>query len=187
MNVYDFDKTIYKNDSSVDFIIFLYTRKPYLLFTRGLQTLFFAILYGLKIIPKESAKVNFFAILKNFDNKEDMVKEFWDKHQNGIKDFYYKNKKEDDLIISASPYFLISEICNRLNVKCMATPLDLQTVRYQGKNCHGKEKVQRFYELYPNGRIEEFYSDSYHDQPLAEIAKEAYMVKGNQISKWKFK
>ena len=31
MNVYDFDKTIYRRDSSTDFILYLFRRRPALL------------------------------------------------------------------------------------------------------------------------------------------------------------
>ena len=57
---------------------------------------------------------------------------------------------------------------------------------YDGINCHGKEKVRRFYEMFPNGKIEEFYSDSYSDTPLAEIAEKAYIVTGEELTDWKF-
>ena len=50
-----------------------------------------------------------------------------------------------------------------------------------------KEKVRRFYEEFPDGKIDEFYSDSYSDTPLAEIAKTAYMVDGSNISQWLYK
>ncbi|MBQ7745742.1 MAG: polysaccharide biosynthesis protein GtrA, partial [Ruminococcus sp.] len=58
---------------------------------------------------------------------------------------------------------------------------------YDGVNCHGKEKVRRFYEVFPDRKIEEFYSDSYSDSPLAEIADKAFMVDGEKVTKWVFK
>ena len=38
--------------------------------------------------------------------------------------------------------------------------------------------------MFPNGEIEKFYSDSYSDSPLAEISKEAFLVKGDELKKW---
>ena len=40
--------------------------------------------------------------------------------------------------------------------------------------------------MFPNGKIEEFYSDSYSDTPLAEIAEKAYIVTGEELTDWKF-
>ena len=69
----------------------------------------------------------------------------------------------------------------------MASRVDRQTGFYDGINCHGKEKVRRFYEVFPDGKIDEFYSDSYSDSPLAEIADKAFMVNGEKVTKWVFK
>jgi len=66
----------------------------------------------------------------------------------------------------------------------MASKVNKKTGKYSGVNCHGEEKVRRFYEEFPDGEIEKFYSDSYSDTPLAQIAKESYMVKGNIVSEW---
>ena len=60
----------------------------------------------------------------------------------------------------------------------------MQSGKYTGVNCHGKEKVKRFYEAFPNGKIDSFYSDSYSDSPLAEIADKAFMVDGDKIESW---
>lgn len=184
MNVYDFDKTIYINDCSVDFIKYLIKKKPYLLLSWGPKALVASTKYFiLKKGSKEDAKEVLFSILKYFNNREELIKDFWDKHEDGIKEFYLKQKQDDDLIISASPLFLIEEICQRLNIKCFASPLDLNSLKYKGKNCYGEEKVI-VYKNYTNENIDKFYSDSYSDDPLAKIAKEAYLVKGNKLISW---
>ena len=90
------------------------------------------------------------------------------------------------MVISASPQFLIEPACKRLNVSCwMGSPVDKHTGVFSGLNCHGKEKVRRFYEVFPDGKIEKFYSDSHSDDPLAEISAEAVLVKGDQLLAWK--
>ena len=66
----------------------------------------------------------------------------------------------------------------------MASKVDKKTGKYEGINCHGKEKVRRFYEMFPNGKIDDFYSDSYSDSPLAEISKKAFLVKGDELKDW---
>ena len=97
-------------------------------------------------------------------------------------------KEGTDVIISASPEFLLIPICIELGVgRLMATKVDKTTGLFDGENCHGKQKVTRFYEQYPNAEIDNFYSDMYCDTPLALISKHAYIVKGEKLSPWKFK
>ena len=134
-------------------------------------------------------------------NIEKDLPEFWASHKDNIKDWYYKTQRKDDVIISASPEFLLEPICKELGIKyLMASKVDMKTGKYEGINCHGKElyhyesksrgtedskeKVRRFYEMFPNGKIEDFYSDSYSDSPLAEISKKAFLVKGNELKDW---
>ena len=94
---------------------------------------------------------------------------------------------DDDVIISASPEFLLKPVCKRLKIKnLMASKVDMHSGKYSGVNCHGKEKVKRFYEAFPNGKIDNFYSDSYSDSPLAEIAEKAFMVDGDKVEGWIF-
>lgn len=185
MNVYDFDGTIFDGDSTVKFMIYLYKKRFSLWYL--IKSACYGLGYKLKLVKKEKMKEAFFSFWSKFENIEELVEDYWDQHEKEIKDFYLKQRKADDLIISASPDLIIGPICKRLNVAYMASPNDHQTGKYHGHNCEGEEKVRRFYEVYPNAVIEEFYSDSYHDTPLAKIAKKAYMVKGFKIEEWKFK
>ncbi|WP_331836648.1 hypothetical protein [Erysipelothrix piscisicarius] len=41
--------------------------------------------------------------------------------------------------------------------------------------------MEAFYDL---GLMEDFYSDSYSDDPLAQYAEHAYLVEGNTIKPW---
>lgn len=38
--------------------------------------------------------------------------------------------------------------------------------------------------LFLTGKIDNFYSDSYSDSPLAEIAEKAFMVDGDKVEGW---
>ena len=83
---------------------------------------------------------------------------------------------------------MLEPIIKKLGIgTLMASRVDKHTGIYDGVNCHGKEKVRRFYEVFPDGRVDEFYSDSYSDSPLAEIADKAFMVDGEKVTKWVFK
>lgn len=187
MNVYDFDNTIYNGDSTADFYLFSLKRhkKIVLLFpSLILSTIKF---YIFKIGTKTDFKEKMYRFLKYCDIQKD-VNDFWNKNQNKIKEFYINQKNDDDVIISASPKFLLEPMCKKLGIKYLiASEVSTENYKYSGINCHGKEKVRRFYEVFPNSQIHNFYSDSYSDTPLANLADKAFMVKKNNVFDWKLK
>ena len=182
MNIYDFDKTIYDGDSSIDFFKYCLTKNKKCIIV-VLKTIIDILLYKLKIIKKEKLKSTFFSILKYFDDPELIVIEFWKEKQYKLKDFYLKQKKDTDIIISASPEFLLKPVADKYNFKLIATKVNIKTGKLLTKNCHGEEKVKRLNEI---GITEcnNFYSDSLSDTPLSNIAKHSYIVKNNTIINW---
>lgn len=186
MNVYDFDKTIYDGDSTFDFYIFCLKRNKKII--KLIPNLIYAYskYYIFKKGNKTQMKEKMYRFLTYIDTEQE-VKEFWKIHCQKIKKWYYKTQKSDDLVISASPYFLLKPICTKLKIKhLIASDVSPVDGKYSGINCHGKEKV-RLFNLKFDENIDDFYSDSYSDTPLAEISKNAYMVKKNNIYPWKFK
>lgn len=184
MNVYDFDNTIYNGDSTADFYLFSLRRHPSII--KNSPSLLRAVLrfYLFKKGTKTDMKEIMYRFLRKIDPEND-IKAFWDTHEKNIKGWYINKKKDDDIIISASSEFLLKPICERLGIKnLIASQVDVHTGKYSGINCHGKEKVRLFNELYGT-EIDEFYSDSHSDDPLAEISKKAFIVKGDKIEKWK--
>lgn len=187
MNVYDFDKTIYDGDSTADFYLFSLKRHKKILTLA--PSLLGSVLnfYVFKKGTKTDFKQVMYRFLRYCDIDRDIA-DFWEINKSKIKKYYMKQKKSDDVIISASPEFLLEPIIKKLDINTlMASRVDKRTGLYDGINCHGKEKVRRFYEVFPDGKIDEFYSDSYSDTPLAEIADKAYIVKGEKLSEWIFK
>lgn len=186
MNVYDFDKTIYDGDSTKDFYFFCLKRQKKIILE--LPTLIFAFFkyYVFKIGTKTQFKEKMYRFLKYTDaQKEKEI--FWDTHINKIKSFYLKTQKADDVIISASPYFLLEPVCKRLNINhLIASNVDSKTGLYSGINCHGEEKVRLFYENFGKVKIDKFFSDSKSDTPLAKISKSAYLVNKNEVRDWDF-
>ena len=183
MNVYDFDNTIYRGDSTADFILWSVRRKPSLvlsLFSCGLPYLAYITKNGSKTHFKE----RMYSFLQKIDDIDRETELFWDEHMGNIKDWYKNQHRDDDVIISASPEFLLKPICRRLNIRnLIASVVDKNTGFYSGINCFGAEKVRRFYKEY-GGEIENFYSDSRSDEPLALIADNAYLVDGDKITPW---
>lgn len=184
-NIYDFDKTIYDGDSTVDFFLFCLKREPILILF-CFKVLFWGILMSFKIISLDNFKEKFFGFLKHIKDIDKEIALFWNKNKNKIKPFYIKQKQTTDVIISASPEWLLLPICNELKVNLIASLVDKTTGRLISKNCKGKEKVIRYKENF-NEKINEFYSDSHSDTPLAKISNKAYMVKKNKIYDWNFK
>ncbi len=184
MNVYDFDKTIYDGDSTAHFIFYTFKNRPLTLITIP-RILICSILYVLHIMPKLTYKQQLYRMFLYVGRMDELVESFIESHKKNIKQWYYDQQKEDDLIISASPEFIIVPFSKAIGIQhAMASRVNDQNGQYDGINCHGEEKVRRFYEAYPNGVIEEFYSDSRSDTPLAKIAKKAFLVKGNQRKPW---
>lgn len=184
MNVYDFDGTIYEGDSTLDFYFYCLKKHPDIIMCIPRQCVA-AIRYKMKRIEKTEFKEQFYRFFCKLENIEKDVKEFWDSHECRIKNWYKKKQKEDDIVISASPDFLLREICERSQIKFLiASKVDQRNGKYDGANCYGKEKVRRFCEMMPEAKIDEFYSDSYSDEPLARLAEKAYVVKKNEIKEW---
>lgn len=185
MNVFDWDGTIYHGDSSKDFVFYCFKKYPK---TRKNipKCLFFGALFGLRIVKKLTFKQKLFSLVKDVDDIDLAVEEFWNSHKHKIHNWYLDMKKPDDVVISASPEFLLEPICKELGVgTMMASKTDKHTGVFDGKNCHGEEKVVRFRQLFPNDEVDEFYSDLYCDTPMARLAKRAYIVKGEKLKPWK--
>lgn len=184
MNVYDFDKTIYCRDSTVDFYFYCIRRQPGLLLYLPRQLAAF-ISYGLHRIDKTQMKERFYCFLQGIRDAEAYVDAFWTSHADGIMAWYRKKQQPDDIVISASPQFLLAPICARLGIRhLLASRVDIKTGHYTGKNCHGEEKVRRFMQQFGNMPIDSFYSDSQSDTPLASLACHSYLVQNGSISPW---
>lgn len=121
--------------------------------------------------------------VKLVPNKQKFVAKFWDKNIDKTKQWYYDQRREDDIIISASPSYLVEEACRRIGVRCIATPVDLRTSNVIGGNhCYGKEKPTFYREQFGDTPLETFYSDSMSDEPMFKLAKRGYLVKGDRIT-----
>lgn len=183
MNAYDFDGTIYDGDSTIDFYLFCLRKKPSILLCFPKQLVGF-FLYSINRISKTKFKELFFCFLKRIDILK-YVSIFWDENNYKIMKWYRKQKKEDDVLISASPDFLLKPICQRLGIQYLvATKFDTKSCKIIGENCYGKNKAFRLLHEFESITIEEFYSDSDSDLPMARLAKKAYKVKKGKIHDW---
>ena len=184
MNVYDFDNTIYRGDSTVGLVLYLFSHRPECLKSVP-RTAWYGLLYGLRIKDKLTFKKNLYHMFTYIPDMEKVTDEYVHSHLYRIKPWYKAQQREDDIVISASPEFLIQRFCDAIGIRTvMASRVDLRTGEYDGLNCHGEEKVRRLHAVMPDAHIDEFYSDSYSDDPLAKLADRAWLVKGDRRIPW---
>lgn len=182
MNVYDFDKTVYLRDSSIDFYVYN-LKKDWTILRFFPKQAIAMIRYKLKLIPKTKMKIAFYTYMKTIHNMDERVSGFWAQHRQYLQSFYLNQKKPDDVIISASPTFLLQPLIEEWGCILIASKVDPKT-GHSEENCWGPEKVKRFSSHYDLDSIDEFYSDSLSDTPLAKHAKTAFLVTGTKIEKW---
>lgn len=185
MNVYDFDKTIFYPDSSCTFFLYCLKKHPGAVLRAGPGILGASLRYACGAIPTKTLKEKLFSFLRFLPEGEKVVERFWDENFRRIGGWYLAQKSTDDLIVTASPEFLVGEAGRRLGVRVIGTRMDIRSGRIEGENCHDEEKVRRFRAAYPDASIEAFYSDSHADDPMARLAARAYLVSKGKISAWR--
>lgn len=177
MNVYDFDGTIFSSNCTVGFALWCIKRHPKLCFTYCPGLLKCAIGYKTGKIPSYKFLRKLFCFLTMIDDFDEQIELYWDKNESRIAEWYLAQKKDDDLIISASPDCIIAPIAKRLGVNYMATEYDREFGIFLNNLMYAKEKAKYIFDHgFPV--IDNFYSDSISDTPLALCAEKAYLVSG---------
>lgn len=183
VNAYDFDHTIYRGDASFDFIIFSFVRHPALLRYLPLDA-WVIFLYVIGKRNRKQIKQVAFSFLKDVRDIDNELQIFWMKHEHKIEEWYLNQKKPSDIIISASPEFLLRPIVSKLEIKTLiATRMDKTSGYITGENCRAEEKVIRLNKVSPNVKIDSAYSDSMSDLPLLSLASNAYIVRKSVVQK----
>ena len=186
MNVYDWDKTIYQKDSTEQFYLFCFRKHPIKMLKCLPENIKGFVLYFLKKIDVTEMKRHLYVFLNNLDDVDALVKQFWDENIIYINDWYLNNHKDDDIVISASPYFLVKEGCSRLKINTLiASEVNKNTGEILSLNCNRNQKVVRFVQQgYSTKDIDQFYSDSYSDVYLARLAKQPFLVVKGKVKVW---
>ena len=185
MNVYDFDKTVFYPDSSFCFVRYCLRKYPRAVLPALTRSSVPALLRLAGETGTKELKESVFSFLPRLDDVDRIVGEFWEEHRDGLRPWYLERKRPDDLIISASPVFLLRPIAEELGVRLIATRMDPHTGRITGSNCHDTEKVCRYLKEYGDEPVDAFYSDSLSDSPMAWFAREAWLVKdGEELVPW---
>lgn len=160
IDIYDFDKTIVPFDSGTLFFIYSMLHYPWcMVFLPFIGLAFLAMVIGL-IHFTQFKKVCYIYVL--FIPKKKAVAKFWDKYEKDVHP-WFNERKRYSVVISASPDFLLEEIGKRLGFdELIATRHSTKTGIIVGKNCRGKEKVRRLFEIFDKNDINiiDVYSDS---------------------------
>lgn len=183
--IIDFDETLYKKDSLLEFCKYVYKKRPIQLWAMFPQ-LISTILYYSKLISTKKYKELFLLFLYGINEKEveQLAKQFWDatneNHFNSTIVSIIKQNKGRVICISASPELYLKPILNNLKIELIGTIINYSKNRYTivGENCKGGEKVKRLkkYLKLEYVEIEESYSDSETDRSLFDISKKAFKV-----------
>ncbi|HEY6956906.1 MAG TPA: HAD-IB family hydrolase [Flavisolibacter sp.] len=185
---FDFDGTITKKDTLLEFIKF--TKGSFGFYLGFLLNLPYLIAYKLKIISNQSAKekvLRFFfhgIAIEEFNRR---CQEFAEQ----VVPKLVRTKALDEIerlkamdikvvVVSASPENWIEQWTKRLGLELIASRLEVSggkvTGKILGKNCHGDEKVVRIKEVYDltNYNIIAAYGDSGGDKPMLALADQAH-------------
>ena len=185
MNVYDFDGTIYHPDCTIHFALWCARRHPKLWFTFVPKAVKNLIQYKRGKLPRYKMEREFFSFLGMIDDFEIQIERFWDKNEKRISAWYLAQKKPDDLIISASPDCIIAPIAKRLGVRHMASEYDRELGVFTNNLMFAKEKAKYMIDHgFPV--IDNFYSDSLSDTPIALCAEKAHLItnKAQKVNDW---
>ena len=185
MNVYDFDGTIFPTDCSIGFCFYCMRRQPKMWFTFFPKAVKNLILRKKGKMPEYLMQRKFFGYLTLIDDFDEQIERYWDKNEKKIASWYLAQKRPDDLIISASPICIIEPIAKRLGVNYVATDYDREFGVFLDNMMYAKEKA-RYIIDHGFPVIENFYSDSLADTPLALCAEKAHLVtnKASTVVDW---
>ncbi|OHD56660.1 MAG: hypothetical protein A2Y33_13135 [Spirochaetes bacterium GWF1_51_8] len=196
-SIYDFDKTLYRGDSLIDFWIYMLIRRPYTLLLLPLQ-FFFGILFILKLVRLARFKALFLLFTTGLKTEllDYYLKDFWKRKRKKIfpwvRERLAEERKRGEFLIcnSASPRFILEPMVSELGFDLLiCTEFEArdgrQTNRMIGTNCRGEEKVRRLEKWSAENDIElsvtSAYSDHLSDVPLLELAEHGYLIVHGKI------
>lgn len=191
ITVFDFDGTLTKKDTLLEFIKFCKGKKAFIIGFLLYSPLLIA--YKLKLYPNWKVKQKIFSYFfkgMKYDTFCNFGEEFALKINSFINKSIFERLKEhiakgDDIyIVSASieewvlPWCKKSEIKNVLGTKIEVINGTI-TGAFKSKNCYGQEKVNRLLEKEPH-RNEYFltaYGDSRGDKEMLKFADKGFYIK----------
>lgn len=189
--VFDFDGTLYKKDTMIQFCLFIYKRYPFRLRYASIQILG-AVMYLFKSITIEHFKTLFLSYLLGMSEEkvQQELKLFWasrfPKHFHPALLERLKELQEKDIAcvcISASPDWMIQNACDHLGITQVlgSSVIEIEDKWVWRFNCRGKKKVAFLENALPNAIVVEAYSDNHDDHYLLEKAERGFKVQKGKI------
>ncbi|MDD6062195.1 MAG: HAD family hydrolase [Oscillospiraceae bacterium] len=184
MNVYDFDKTIFVGDTEDRFFEFMFQKKGFRHYKVAFKI--YDLMNKMHLITKTRSRELQYRFLRDIDDLDATLKAYWAEIEQYMMPWYFEAKRDDDVIASGTPRFILEPIVQKLGIGgLVATEMDPKTGKIDGDFAIGEFKVVNFKNQYGLDCIDKFYSDAYSDHYLAEYAKEAYVVHDDQqITEW---
>ncbi len=183
---FDFDRTITKKDTLIEFLKFY--RGEFGFYISLFLLLPVILLYFLKIISNEKAKelvLSFFLKGEDADKFMHLSREFSLNYVPKIikqeafeRIRWHKRNSHKVVVVSASVENWIKPWCHKNNLELIATKIEIKDGKLTGKlasrNCYGEEKVRRIKEIYNLDDYDEIYvyGDSKGDIPMLNLASE---------------
>ncbi len=180
MKVFDFDNTLYQGESVFDFAMFILRKKKAFLFYLP-DFMKLLILYKMRRMDIAS----FTKALEKYSQtflkyREEILSyadDFWQKNLHKIDQQMIEKVGKNDVIVTASPTFLLNYIKNVIPTKhILGTKVDLEEGKILFLNFQ-ENKVKYFKEEYGEAKIHQFYTDSLNDQAMMEISEQVFLVK----------
>lgn len=186
--LFDFDGTITKKDSFIEFIRFVHKDGKFIIgFLVLLPTL---IRYKLRLIPNFIAKEKVLTYFFKDMPKDKFIKFATEysllqidkitKKSALAKLKWHKSKAHKIIIVSASIDCYLRPWCEKNGFELLATKLEIKNDKITGKlhskNCYGMEKVRRVKEKYDLSSFSHIYAygDSKGDTQMLSLADESF-------------
>lgn len=186
IDIYDFDKTIIPFDSGSLFALYFAVHYPWVLICLPVISVA-GLLMLLKIINFTAFKKTCFMFVPLIP-LEKAVKKFWDKHETEVYKWFLEKEKRNYVVISASPDFLLNEISERLSFNHLISTRHNKNGIIIGENCRDEEKVLRFKKEFPDAKVIDVFSDSFHhDKPIFSLATgQCYHISNGKLEPFDF-
>ena len=188
MNVFDFDGTLYRGESSVDLALFLMRDNHAIV--GQLPSIFWNLfLYKRCLASRQQLEhaVNRFlkTAIRDGDDFNRLIALFWTNHQHKLNFDLVRRIRPEDVILTAGPRLLIEGIADKLHTRrIIGSEIDLSLKCLTWFN-FGSRKVVRYKMLCGGETAERFFTDSFNDRAMMEIARRVYLVNDTQMQRLK--
>ncbi len=185
--LFDFDGTITKKDSLLDFIIAVYGRSKFVQGILMSLPILLAWKFGFNTAKKAKEKLitRFFGGV-GLDEVEAKGRDYLirlDKIVSGVamrKIAWHQSQNHKIVVVSASSELWLKPWCEQHKLQLICTRWEVIdgkiTGRIDGENCSGEEKVRRIKEHYDLGEYSSIYAygNSKGDLPMLKLANEKF-------------